>query len=173
MRSAAHDAPGHFVRLSDGLCHYRLDGRRDGPPVLLIHGATVPGWEFDRFVPLLEAAGYRCVRPDLYGHGHSDRPRARYSHALFVRQLREFIATLALDRPMILIGHSLGAALAARLVAADPQRYAAMVLCARWSITSPMSPPPACSPGRCFENASCTVRRAHVEAAQTAEVRAN
>jgi len=121
---------GHFVRLGEGRCHYRVDGPPDGPVVLLIHGATVPGWEFDRFVPLLSAAGYRSIRPDLYGHGLSDRPRVHYGHALFVRQLIELLDALGVDSRLHLLGHSLGAALTARLVHAQPDRFASAVLCA-------------------------------------------
>lgn len=98
--------------------------------MFLIHGATVPGWEFDRIVPLLSAAGYRSIRPDLYGHGLSDRPRVRYGHALFVRQLKELLDTLGADKRIHLLGHSLGAALTARLVDAQPHRFASAVLCA-------------------------------------------
>lgn len=52
------------------LCYEDL-GRRDGPPVVLLHGFTVTGrvnWE-----PYLGAFGrdYRVVLPDLRGHGRS------------------------------------------------------------------------------------------------------
>ncbi|MEQ8660979.1 MAG: alpha/beta hydrolase, partial [Gammaproteobacteria bacterium] len=56
---------GAFAALSDGHCHYADEGPRDGRVVLLIHGATVPGWEFDRLVPYLHAAGLRTLRADL------------------------------------------------------------------------------------------------------------
>jgi pimeloyl-ACP methyl ester carboxylesterase len=56
-----------FLRLSDGRCHYSIEGPTDGKPLLLIHGATVPAWEFDRIVPYLTANGFRCLRPDLFG----------------------------------------------------------------------------------------------------------
>ncbi|MEQ8659202.1 MAG: alpha/beta hydrolase, partial [Gammaproteobacteria bacterium] len=101
---------------------------RDGRVVLLIHGATVPGWEFDRLVPYLHAAGLRTLRADLYGHGRSARPRAVYHHALFVRQLGELLDHLGLVRDISLVGHSLGAALAARLLVAQPARFERAVL---------------------------------------------
>ena len=83
-----------FLPLSDGLCHYRVDGPCDGPVVLLIHGATVPAWEFDRLAPFLTSAGYRAIRADLFGHGYSDRPRVKYGLDLFVRQLSELLDSL-------------------------------------------------------------------------------
>jgi pimeloyl-ACP methyl ester carboxylesterase len=41
--------------------------------VVLVHGATVPMFTWDSIVPGLVAAGYRTVRYDMWGRGHSDR----------------------------------------------------------------------------------------------------
>ncbi len=132
MRPPGHDLPDthEFVRLSEGLCHYRIDGPLDGKTLLLVHGATVPGWAFDRLVPYFTAAGFRTLRPDLYGHGYSDRPRVRYTHALFVHQLAELLAALGIERPVHVLGHSLGAALGARLVCRYPELFVSLVLAA-------------------------------------------
>lgn len=119
-----------FVELAHGLCHYRVDGPADGPALLLVHGATVPAWEFDRLVPHLVKAGFRAVRADLYGHGYSDRPRTVYDQALFVAQLTELLDRLDIAGPVHVIGHSLGAAIAARLTVANPGRIGAVVLAA-------------------------------------------
>ncbi len=119
-----------FADLSDGLCHYRIDGPQDGPVILLIHGATVPAWEFDRLVPYLTRSGFRTVRADLYGHGYSDRPRMLYEHALFVRQLQELLDALAIETPVHILGHSLGAAVGARLIDVQPERFGSLVLAA-------------------------------------------
>src|SRR5262249_25502798 len=35
-----------FAQLSDGQCHYRIDGLSTGRPLLLIHGATMSSWQF-------------------------------------------------------------------------------------------------------------------------------
>lgn len=119
-----------FLRLSDGLCHYRVEGPCDGPTILLIHGATVPAWEFDRLVPFLTNAGYRTLRPDLFGHGYSDRPRAIYEITLFVRQLSELLDALGINEPVYLLGHSLGAAVGALLAGRQPERFASLILAA-------------------------------------------
>lgn len=117
-----------FVELADGPCHYRLDGPADAPCVLMIHGATVAHWEFDRLAPYLHAAGWRTLRPDLYGHGYSARPRTAYTQGLFVRQMLNLLDALALGEPLAVIGHSLGAAVAARLAAAAPTRVTRLVM---------------------------------------------
>lgn len=119
-----------FVALRDGRCHYRADGPVGAPVVLLIHGATVPGWQFDRIVPHLNAAGYRTLRADLYGHGYSDRPRARYDHELFLRQHLELLDALGIGAAVRVLGHSLGAAIASRLAARYPERVSQLVLTA-------------------------------------------
>jgi pimeloyl-ACP methyl ester carboxylesterase len=90
----------------------------------------VPGWEFDRLLPLLERASLRVVVPDLFGHGYSDRPRAAYTHELFVRQLLELLDTLGLTGPVDVMGHSLGAALGARLACRIPTRVGRVILAA-------------------------------------------
>lgn len=123
-------AGGRLVRLTAGECFAQTDGPCDGEPLLLIHGATVPGWEFDRLVPYLVNAGFRCVRADLFGHGRSARPRVTYNHALFVRQMTELLDVLAIDRPCAVLGHSLGAVIGVRLLVRDPERFSRIALAA-------------------------------------------
>ena len=119
-----------FVELSAGACHYRIDGPGDGTPLLLIHGATVPGWEFERITPMLNRAGFRTLCPDLYGHGYSARPQTAHDYALFERQLAEFLEHTVPGQPVALLGHSLGAVIALRMALAEPARHSALVMAA-------------------------------------------
>lgn len=122
---------GHkTVTLSLGDCYYRVAGPEQGKPMLLIHGATVPGWEYDRLTPLLNEAGFRTYAPDLYGHGKSDRPRVPYDVELFVEQMEEFLRCVIGEHVVTVIGHSLGAAIAAKLGAQSPGRIENLVLAA-------------------------------------------
>jgi len=130
LEEARSQAPGQFVRLTEGLTHYRCDGPVDGTPIVLIHGATVPCWEFDGIVPLLTMTGFRTLRFDLYGHGRSDRPHGAYSLDRFTRQTIELVEALGVLRPVVMLGHSLGAAIAAAVTAANPQRIEQLVLVA-------------------------------------------
>ena len=118
------------AELSGGETRYRIDGPADGEPCLLLHGATVPAWEFDRLVPLLAEAGFRCVRFDLYGHGASARPRVDDVHDLFVNQAAELLDALEIAEPVNVLGHSLGAAIGARLAIARPDRVRRLLLAA-------------------------------------------
>lgn len=119
------------IRLRDGVTWARCDGPADGPPVLLIHGATVPNWGFDGLAGVLNRAGFRTYRFDLYGHGRSARPDLRYDHELFVRQAEGVLDYygLSTERNSIL-GYSMGGAIAATLAG----RGAA----ARLVLTAPM-----------------------------------
>ena len=126
----AEGAVDREIHLRNGRCHYRLEGRRDAPLVLLIHGATVPSWQFDRFVPMLHQAGYRTLRLDLYGHGRSAAPKTRYELPLFVEQCVELIERLPLPRRMHILGYSMGGAVAAGVVAQRPQRFHGVALAA-------------------------------------------
>jgi len=118
------------VRLSDGVTHYRLEGSPDALPLVLVHGATVPLWEFDFLVPELGRAGFRTLRFDLYGHGLSDRPAVDYTLELFVRQTLELLAAVEFPRPAAMLGHSLGAAVASAVAARQPTWVDRLVLVA-------------------------------------------
>ena len=130
-----------FFPLSVGRTRVRFDGPVGAPVVLLIHGATVPHWEFDHLTPLLARAGYRVVRYDLLGHGQSDRPPVCYSPALFAAQALEFFTYAELiPEQTAVLGHSMGAAVAAALAATLPP--AALILMApmlNFSAANPFS----------------------------------
>jgi len=69
------------------------DGPADGPVVLLLHGE--PSWSFlyRTMIPVLAAAGFRAIAPDLIGFGRSDKPAAigDHSFARHVEWLRSLI----------------------------------------------------------------------------------
>jgi len=121
---------GRYLPLRAGLTHVIEEGQDDQAAILLVHGATVPAWEFDRLIPHLRAAGWRTIRFDLFGHGLSDRPAVRYDFSLFLEQALEVLDGITSHRPLTLLGHSFGAALAAAMASRRPERIERLVLVA-------------------------------------------
>lgn len=123
-------AGGKQFHRGAGLTHLVEEGPRQAPTTLLLHGATVPNWEFDRLVPHLRAAGSRVVRYDLFGHGLSDRPAVRYDFNLFFRQALDVLDALDTTPALTILGHSFGASLAAAVAHERPTRVKRLVLVA-------------------------------------------
>ena len=123
-------AGGRYLRLSAGLTHVVEEGQEARPTIVLVHGATVPHWEFDRLVPHLRAAGLRVVRFDLFGHGLSDRPAIGYDFDLFLKQALEVVDALRATPPLTILGHSFGAAIAAAIAHERPAIVERLVLVA-------------------------------------------
>ncbi len=119
-----------YATLSDGVCHYRVDGPVSGKPLMLIHGATVPAWQFDLIVPFFNQVGLRTVRFDLFGHGYSDRPATAHNLDLYSRQALELIEFLSIKEQFHMLGHSLGSAIAAKLLLSRPEQFGSIVMSA-------------------------------------------
>lgn len=115
-----HRESSSFVEAGGLRWHVQRAG--SGPDLLLLHGtgASVHSWA--GLLPLL-ASSYRVTAPDLPGHGFTDSPPtpSGMSPEGMTESLLALLRHLHL-RPAFLVGHSAGAALAARLVLrlADP-----------------------------------------------------
>lgn len=96
--AARRAAPGRFVRLSDGVTHYQVDGPDSGRAVVLAHGFSVPSYIWDSTAVALARSGYRVIRYDAYGRGYSDRPKVEYSDKLYERQLGELLDSLRIGK---------------------------------------------------------------------------
>lgn len=81
-------------------------GPDDAPLVVLVHGLglSVESWGV---VPELLAADHRVVAYDLRGHGHSGRA-AGGDYSLDAHAADLAAVLTALDRPAVVVGHSLG-----------------------------------------------------------------
>lgn len=95
------------------------------PLVVLIHG-----WcdSHTTLAALAEhfAARHHVIAVDLRGHGESDKPDTPYTIATFADDLAWMCAQLGLSRPIV-VGHSLGGAVALELAARHPDLPAALV----------------------------------------------
>src|SRR5690349_13385697 len=104
-----------FFSGSDGV-QLAYEDHGTGRPVLLLAGWTLAAdmWEYQ--VPFLVEAGHRCVLLDRRGHGRSDRPSGGYDMDTLADDVAALIEHLDL-RGVTLVGHSAGAAEAARYLA--------------------------------------------------------
>ena len=128
--------PPHYVEVDDGdgdggklRVHYLDEGPHDGATVLLMHGE--PSWCFlyRKMIPVLTAAGLRCVAPDLVGFGRSDKPVERddYTYERHVEWMRAALFD-ALDlRDVVLVCQDWGGLIGLRLVGEHPERFARVV----------------------------------------------
>lgn len=112
--------PGSFVRLTPGFVHYELSGPENGRAIVLVGGLSVPYSTWDRTAPALAAAGFRVLRYDHFGRGYSDRPRVDYGLDLYVEQLVELVDALGLEKPVSLVGLSMGGPVVAVAAARHP-----------------------------------------------------
>ena len=120
-------APGRFVTIDGHRIHYFDRGQ--GRPIVFIHG--LGGTQF-HFLPLLAALerDFRLVALDRPGSGYSTRvgltPASPKQHAAFIAR---FIDELGLERPL-LVGHSLGGAIALAVALDHPDKISGLALIA-------------------------------------------
>ncbi|GAA2039138.1 alpha/beta fold hydrolase [Terrabacter terrae] len=102
----------------------------DAPVVLAIHGITANGLSWSRVADEVGrrhgAGGVRFLAPDLRGRGDSRSAPGPYGLAAHVEDLTS-IATVFGAAP-VLVGHSMGAFIAALAAARHPERFPAAVL---------------------------------------------
>lgn len=117
--------PGKFINIDGNRIHY-VD-RGQGPPILFVHG--LGGTQF-HFLPLFARLekDFRLIALDRPGSGYSSRqgltPASPKEQASFIAS---FIDAVKLDRPL-LVGHSLGGAVALATVLDHADRISGLAL---------------------------------------------
>jgi N-formylmaleamate deformylase len=127
-------ATSRTVRSGDVDLHV-LDYGGDGAPLLVLPGITMIAVGMDFVVRRLE--GVRALVLDVRGRGLSDRPAAGYGLEDYAADVAAVVRELGLERPLVL-GHSLGARIAAAFGATTPGLAGPLVLV----------DPPLSGPGR-------------------------
>ncbi len=104
---------------------YTVSGK--GRNVMLLHGWTCDSHDWSWQLPALESR-YRVVAVDLRGHGWSEiMPSGSYMPGDYVRDIEALIERKFEGERFILIGHSMGGQVAARLAAKRPDLVDAVV----------------------------------------------
>jgi pimeloyl-ACP methyl ester carboxylesterase len=115
----------HTLRAGDTTWSYYEGGQ--GPTLVLLHGFAA---DKTVWLPLAEqlTAHFHVVIPDLPGWGESSRiPGADYAVQAQAQRLQAFVDALRLQR-FVLVGHSMGGAIAQILALGDAARYAGLAL---------------------------------------------
>ena len=118
---------GDFVDLEGSRIHYVDVGH--GPAILMIHGLGGTMRSFTYALVDLLKDRFRIVTIDRPGSGYSTRPDDRASVSHQAQLVERFIASRNLGRPLV-VGHSLGGAIALALALDHPQSVGALALIA-------------------------------------------
>jgi len=112
-----------------------------GPTVICVPAMGVRARSYRRVAQALAAAGCMAVTTDLRGHGHSPVRPSRDNdfgyHDLISADLAAIVTWARNrwpDRPLILLGHSLGGQLGALYAGAFPGHLDGLALVAAWSV---------------------------------------
>jgi len=131
---------GKFLDLDGARIHYLDKG--SGPAIVLVHGLGGQMGNFAYGVVDQLTNEFRIVVIDRPGSGYSTRASDEAAHlaaqAAFVAQ---FIRKLGLDRPL-LVGHSLGGAIALRVALDHPETISGLALIAPLTHVPPQVPKP-------------------------------
>ena len=108
--------------------HYVDEGPADAPVVLMLHGEPSWSYLYRTMIPVITAAGYRVIAPDLIGFGKSDKPSKRtdYTYQRHVDWVRSFLQQLDL-KDITLVCQDWGGLIGLRLVGEHPEKFARVV----------------------------------------------
>ncbi len=126
--NAALPPLGRFVKVGGSRIHYLERG--SGPTLLLIHGLGSSMRTFTHSMLDRLAGEFRVILMERPGSGESTRePRACARVRSQAETVSDFIRVLELDRP-VLVGHSLGGAVALAVALEHPEQVGGLALVA-------------------------------------------
>lgn len=110
-------------------------GSKDGPEIVCLHGILDHGMAWEEVAASLAERGYHVIVPDQRGHGCSAHASTGAYHLMdYVADLDALMGTMGdgnaslSARPVVLVGHSMGAAVATTFASLRPERVSALVL---------------------------------------------
>jgi pimeloyl-ACP methyl ester carboxylesterase len=116
---------GQFLEVEELQLHVVEKGR--GQPVIFIHGAFGALQDFTATVFEPVSRGFRAIAIDRPGHGYSQAPADGHYPNVQARVIRQAAIAMGVERP-ILVGFSLGGALALTYALEYPDDTGALVL---------------------------------------------
>jgi pimeloyl-ACP methyl ester carboxylesterase len=90
--------------------------------ILLLHGFPQTSYQFRHVLPLLAAAGYRCIAPDYRGAGESSKQHHDFRKTTMAVDMIALLDKLNIKEPVHVIGHDIGGMVAFALASRHPER---------------------------------------------------
>ncbi|CEA09810.1 4,5:9,10-diseco-3-hydroxy-5,9, 17-trioxoandrosta-1(10),2-diene-4-oate hydrolase [Arthrobacter saudimassiliensis] len=120
-------ADARWIQVEGTPLRVRVSGPASGPPVLLLHGVgrSLEDWQDAHD---LLAADHRVISSDHPGFGLSPKGTVRPSLAWYAAAAATVLDAVGEDRPVHVMGNSLGGAVAMQFAARYPRRVASLVL---------------------------------------------
>jgi len=114
--------------------HLLVDGTRiryldagHGPTVVFLHGLGASIYAWRKNLAAVATAGFRVIAFDNRGFGLSDKPPGPYDNAAYAHLAIALMDSLRVS-DAVLVGHSMGGAIAAEVAIEYPQRVRGLVL---------------------------------------------
>jgi pimeloyl-ACP methyl ester carboxylesterase len=129
FRAALEDTPIVDEVPVDGTAvSCRTWGPRGAPGILLVHGGAAHARWWDHLGPLLAQGGrHRVGALDLSGHGDSGT-RGTYGLQAWAEEVMAVASHLGMDRPPVVVGHSMGGFVAMHAAAQYGDRLAGAII---------------------------------------------
>ncbi|MBL8178305.1 MAG: alpha/beta fold hydrolase [Bryobacterales bacterium] len=127
-------ATDHFFDSNGVRIHFRMEGK--GEPVVLIHGLMGTTWNWGPFFDTL-AADYQAIALNCRGSGKSEKPHQPSQYGMeMVADVVRLLDHLKIKKAHV-VGSSMGAAIATKLLEVRPDLLLTVTLLAGASVPNP------------------------------------
>ena len=114
----------NYMEVNGLRMHYIDEGPKDGEVVLLLHGQPDWSYLYRKMIPIITAAGYRVIAPDMIGMGRSDKPTDIHTHTIYAHAGWWLKLIQALDlKDITLFGQDWGGFTSLLTVANHPEYF--------------------------------------------------
>lgn len=113
-------------KINEQPIHVHEEGLKEGQVALLIHGWSSSWFAVSPLLPLF-GERYRCLAVDLPGYGDSPPLGSRATIPSYVDLMADLIRAVS-DKPVVLVGHSMGGMISLTLALEHPELVERLVL---------------------------------------------